>query len=54
MYGEPNEDLAVMEPRFFEKYFNTTDVSPRRQAPRGMREAHEDLKLGSVVRRGCT
>ena len=24
--GEPNEDLAAMEPHFFEKYFNTTDV----------------------------
>ena len=24
--GEPNDDLAVMEPLFFSKYFNTTEV----------------------------
>lgn len=24
--GEPNEELAVMEPQFFNKYFNSTDV----------------------------
>jgi hypothetical protein len=24
--GEPNDDLAIMEPKFFEKYFDTTEV----------------------------